>query len=225
MRLGLPTLVKLKKLEDQIKLCKELKLDFIELNMNLPQFNTENLMKIDFKSHYKEGIDFTIHLPEEMDLGSFEPYVRKSYVNLVKRVINIIPENVNKLNMHLHKGVYFTLPDQKVYLYNEYEEQFKANLYNSFREILSLAKSKGIDICIENTGDFSKTYIQHALVDVLKEENVFLTWDVGHDAASGFLDTAFIKKNKSKIKHIHLHDAREKKNHLELYTGNLNINS
>ncbi len=37
MKIGMPTLVKLKKIEDQIKLCKELQLDFIELNMNLPQ--------------------------------------------------------------------------------------------------------------------------------------------------------------------------------------------
>lgn len=182
MRLGMPKLVELKKLEDQIRLCKELELDFIELNMNLPQYNTENLMKIEFNSLYKEGIDFTIHLPGEMDLGSFEPYVRNSYVNLVKRVINIMPENVNRLNMHIHRGVYFTLPDQKVYLYREYEDQFKANLFNSFKEILSSAKDKGIDICIENTGGFSKIYIQQALLDVLKEENVFLTWDVGQDA-------------------------------------------
>ncbi len=225
MRIGMPTLVKLKKLEGQIKLCKELELDFIELNMNLPQYNTANLMSIDFKSLYKEGIEFTLHLPEDMDLGSFEPYVRNSYVNLVKQVIKIIPENVKKLNMHLHKGVYFTLPEQKVYLYREYKEQFQENLYYSFQEILGPARDKGIDICIENTGDFSKLYVQHALVNVLKEENAFLTWDVGHDASSGFLDTPFIKKHKNKIKHIHLHDAIGKKNHLELFSGNLDINS
>lgn len=225
MKLGMPTLVELKQLKDQIKLCRELKLDFVELNMNLPQYNTENLMKIDFKSLYKEGIDFTIHLPEEIDLGSFEPQVRNAYVNLVKKVINTVPENVKKLNMHLHRGIYFTLPDQKVYLYREYEEQFQENLYSSFEEFLRLARDKGIDICIENTGDFSKPYIKHVLVELIKEKNIFLTWDVGHDAASGFLDTPFFKKYENKIRHIHLHDAIGKKNHLELFTGELEIDS
>ncbi|MFW5981483.1 MAG: sugar phosphate isomerase/epimerase, partial [bacterium] len=128
-------------------------LDFIELNMNLPQYNTENLLKIDFHLFDKEGIDFTIHLPEDMDLAAFEPYVRNTYVNLLKRVIMIMPDNFNKLNMHLHQGVYFTLPEQKVYLYKEYKKQFQENLYNSFQDILIPARERGIDICIENTGD------------------------------------------------------------------------
>ncbi len=38
MKLGMPTLIELNTLEDNAKLCKELGLDFIEINMNLPQF-------------------------------------------------------------------------------------------------------------------------------------------------------------------------------------------
>lgn len=222
----MPTLVKIKNLKDQIELCKELELDFIELNMNLPQYNTENLKEINFKLLYQEGIEFTIHLPEEIDLGSFESEIRYAYTNLVKKVIDIIPENtIKKLNMHIYKGIYFTLPDKKVYLYKEYEKQFQENLFLSFKEILKQSKEKGIDICIENTGDFSTPYIQHVLMELIKQENIFLTWDVGHDAASGYLDTPFFKKYQNKINHIHLHDAIGKRNHLELFSGEIDINS
>ncbi|MFW5981484.1 MAG: hypothetical protein ACOCRU_02785 [bacterium] len=40
---------------------------------------------------------------------------------------------------------------------------------------------------------------------------------------SGLLDNPFITQHKDKIKHIHLHDAIGKKNHLELFTGDLDI--
>ena len=39
---GMPTLIECDSLDETIKLCKELKLDFIEINMNLPQlFSTD----------------------------------------------------------------------------------------------------------------------------------------------------------------------------------------
>ncbi len=43
MKLGMPTLIELNTLEDNAKLCKELGLDFIEINMNLPQFQASTL--------------------------------------------------------------------------------------------------------------------------------------------------------------------------------------
>lgn len=35
---GMPTLIQCESLEECIALCKELGLDFIEINMNLPQY-------------------------------------------------------------------------------------------------------------------------------------------------------------------------------------------
>ena len=35
---GMPTLIECDSLDETIKLCNELKLDFIEINMNLPQY-------------------------------------------------------------------------------------------------------------------------------------------------------------------------------------------
>lgn len=43
LRFGMPTLIELNRLEDTMKLCKKLNLDFFELNMNLPQFQIECL--------------------------------------------------------------------------------------------------------------------------------------------------------------------------------------
>ena len=64
MDFGMPTLIENKNLEENVALCKELDLKFIELNMNLPEYQIEKLEEV---SYFKEiaqraGIYFTIHL-------------------------------------------------------------------------------------------------------------------------------------------------------------------
>lgn len=41
IKFGMPTLIELSTISDCVKLCKELNLDFIELNMNMPQYQVE----------------------------------------------------------------------------------------------------------------------------------------------------------------------------------------
>ncbi|GFH95222.1 hypothetical protein IMSAGC003_01763 [Lachnospiraceae bacterium] len=43
MDLGMPTLIELPEVEDCAALCAELGLQFVELNMNMPQFQTGSL--------------------------------------------------------------------------------------------------------------------------------------------------------------------------------------
>ena len=73
----MPTLIEFKTLKQNVDLCKELGLDFIELNMNLPICLPENLSHQEIRHITKEyGIEFTVHLPEEIDLSSFHPAIR-----------------------------------------------------------------------------------------------------------------------------------------------------
>lgn len=60
----MPTLIELSSLEETIKLCKELQLSFIELNMNLPQYQIEQLENTDkFLRLLEENKNFfTIYL-------------------------------------------------------------------------------------------------------------------------------------------------------------------
>lgn len=46
MQYGMPTLIEINTLEETACLCRELSLDFIELNMNLPQYQVESLEQI-----------------------------------------------------------------------------------------------------------------------------------------------------------------------------------
>ena len=69
MDYGMPTLIELENLEENCALCHELGLDFVEINMNFPEFQSEFFAVEKYASlKEKYGIYFTIHLPENLDV-------------------------------------------------------------------------------------------------------------------------------------------------------------
>lgn len=224
MRFGMPTLIETKDLEECVALCKHLKLNFIELNMNMPQYQLDqiNVKKLN-EIRNREDIFFTIHLDENLNVADFNPLVAKAYLDTVKFTIQLAKEiGAPILNMHMSEGVYFTLPENKVYLFKQYNESYMSNL-SEFRNMCEKEIGHAnIRICIENTDGY-KDFIQ-AGIEYLLESSVFaLTYDVGHDHCIGYKDEAFIKKHKKRLVHMHLHDALEKKNHLPLGDGDVNV--
>ena len=221
---GMPTLIETSTLPECAKLCAELGLDFIELNMNLPQYQ---LPKIDveyFKSIAdKYGIYYTIHLDENLNVCDFNSYVADAYIKTVADTIKIAKQLAIKvLNMHMAKGVYFTLPDRKVLLFSEYKEQYLKSIVDFRNMCESGISDSDIKICIENCDGYED--FQKEAIELLLESNVFaLTFDVGHNHGIGAADEEFIMKYKDFLNHIHLHDAKGRKNHLALGTGELNV--
>ncbi len=224
MRFGIPTLIETSTLEECASLCQELHLDFIELNMNLPQYQLD---KIDIQA-FKEiadkyGIFYTIHLDENLNVSDFNPYIAKGYQRTVLETIALAKElGIQVINMHLALGVYFTLPEKKVYLFSEYKEQYLQSI-TAFRDMCQEAiGDSAIKICIENCNGFP--LFQQEALQIFFESPVFgLTFDIGHNHSGGNLDEPYILKNKERLYHMHLHDALGKKNHLALGTGELDL--
>lgn len=221
---GMPTLIETRTLEECANLCADLGLDFIELNMNLPQYQLDKIDVDYFKSIAdKYGISYTIHLDENLNVCDFNSYVADAYKKTVADTIKIARQlNVAIINMHMAKGVYFTLPDRKVYLFSEYKEQYLKSILD-FKNICETAiGDTHIKIFIENCDGYED--FQKEAIELLLESNVFgLTFDVGHNHGIGGTDEEFIMKHKDQLHHIHLHDAIGRKNHLALGTGEMNI--
>lgn len=221
---GMPTLIETVTLEDCAKLCAELGLDFIELNMNMPQYQLDKIDAEYFKSIAdKYGIYYTIHLDENLNVSDFNPYVAQAYIKTVADTVEIAKQlGVKVLNMHMARGVYFTLPDRKVYLFSEYKEQYLKSIVEFRNMCETTICDSGIKICIENCDGYED--FQKEVVELLLESKVFaLTFDVGHNHSIGGTDEEFIMKHKDRLQHIHLHDAKERKNHLALGTGETDI--
>lgn len=222
---GMPQLVELDLVEENVQLCSQLGLDFIELNCNLPscQPETMNVHYLNLlKSQY--GVEFTLHLPEDLDLGHFNRHVREAHLKVLEEAIGVADRLGCKiLNIHMNPGVYFTLPTEKIELYDKYQQQYLDNIETSLELIDIWLGGTGVLISIENTGVLNRRHIQTAVNQLLDSGRFCLTWDVGHDHVSSHADREFMLNHRSSIKHIHLHDAQGINDHLELYTGEVDL--
>ena len=87
MQFGMPTLIECRTLEDNLVLCRELGLSFIELNMNFPEYQVQYLEYTDTLKEFAEkaGVYFTIHLDEQLNIADFNPLVSSAYMETVRR--------------------------------------------------------------------------------------------------------------------------------------------
>jgi len=223
MKLGMPTLIEYDDFRRNVELCRKLSLDFIEINLNLPYCGLDKI--VSFVQNNREmmaGIGITIHLPEEIDIAIYQKSIRKGFLECIKEAVGFSNElNAAILNLHISPGVYFTLPDRKEWINEKYGEEFLGILSGSLAEINALAKNSTAKICFENTK--INKYALDCFNEIVKYDSLFCTWDIGHDASSGYLFSGFAKKNASKIAHMHIHDYDGKKDHNPIYSGNIKI--
>lgn len=221
---GMPALIELPNLTECAKLCRDLGLRFIELNMNLPQFQCDKFDCEVFERVARDyGIYYTIHLDENLNPCDFNPLVADAYLKTVLEIVAFAKQlNIPILNMHLSRGVYFTFPDRKVYLYQKYMQQYLEKIL-LFRNVCDKAVGEfPIRICVENCEGY--TDFQINALDILLESPSFgLTFDIGHNLTAGGNDERVIKDREHKLEHFHFHDSKWQKNHLALGEGTMEI--
>lgn len=240
MQYGMPTLIENRTLADNIRLCKELGLDFIELNMNFPEYQVDQIEDVTpfLKAAHEAEIYYTIHLDENLNIADFNPLVRRAYLETTKRTIDVAKQYVelkNKygiknqpvtINMHMHHGIHITLPDRKLQMYERdfpiYMEYFK-EFRNACEAWIGEADIK---IAVENTDGF-RAYEKEAIDYLLNSPCFVLTWDIGHSKATKEIDVEYILARREKLKHFHIHDGSENppRNHLTIGAGEIDIKS
>lgn len=225
MDFGMPTLIENKNLEENIALCKELGLRFVELNMNFPMYQLPQLERTAElkKLAEKNEIYFTIHLDENLNVCDFNSLVTEAYLETVKRALRAAHEiGAPLLNMHMNHGIYITLPDRKVRLFEEYREEYLTAIRSFCRVCEEEAKHFDVKICIENTGGYMSVE-KEAIEELLQSRLFALTWDIGHSHTCGDVDEEFLMKHKERLYHFHIHDGLGNKNHQTLGTGDINL--
>lgn len=234
---GMPTLIENRTLEDNVALCKELGLSFIELNMNFPEYQIDKLEDTERLCSLADeaGIYYTIHLDENLNIADFNPLVREAYLETVRRTIDVAKQILvlkDKcgsnapliINMHMHHGIYITLPDKKVQMYERDFDVYMSAVQHFVECCEEWIGDSRIQIAIENTDGFRK-YEKRAIELMLQSKCFVLTWDIGHSKATKEADVPFILSHKAKLKHFHIHDGTETppKNHLALGDGEIEL--
>lgn len=219
---GIPTLIEAPGAEESAALCRELGFDFVELNMNLPEYQRLDVPALKSVAE-RYGIYYTIHFDENGDMCYFNPRVADAYLETMLETLRAAHDiGIPVINMHLAQGVYFTLPDRKVYLYELYREPFFRRLNEVIKRFEDAADNE-TTICIENTGSFNVPFLQDALEKFLTSKLFGLTFDIGHDHSAGNADKPFILSHQDRLRHFHIHDAFGRKNHLPLGAGEMDI--
>lgn len=242
MQLGMPTLIENHTLEDNIRLCKQLNLKFLELNMNFPEYQMHKLEHTDefYRAADEAGLYYTIHLDENLNIADFNLLVANAYLETAKRTIEVAKKLIPLrdmygevsqplvVNMHMHHGIYITLPDRKVQMYDRDFDVY----FNSFIKFRALCEEwigdSDIIVSIENTDGF-REYEKRAINYLLESPKFGLTWDIGHSKATGETDVPFIMDHSNKLRHFHIHDGIAKsnkqkgRNHLALGDGEIDI--
>ena len=225
MDFGMPTLIENKNLEENVFLCKELGLQFVELNMNFPMYQVPQLEETVYLKNLAQenGIYFTIHLDENLNVCDFNPLVADAYMETVERMLIAAAEmDAPLLNMHMNHGIKVTLPDRKVHLFGEYRNVYMEN-FMRFREMCEkTAGDSGVKICIENTDGY-QDFEREAIDYLLQSEMFALTWDIGHSHACENVDEPFLMQRKDRLYHFHIHDAKGTGNHRTLGSGEINL--
>lgn len=225
LKFGMPTLIETKTIEECAALCKECGLSFIEMNMNLPQYQVQTMEASLFARVAKEyGIGYTIHLDENMNVADFNPDVAAAYRKVVLQTIELAKKlEIGVLNMHMIYGVYFTLPHEKVFLFEQYREEYRSNMLRYRDECAAAIGNSGIRICIENWHGY-RPWQLGVLDEMLQSDAFGLTYDVGHNHGIGGADEPHIFARMEKLHHMHLHDVRDgTKDHQTLGTGELDV--
>jgi len=238
MQFGMPTLIENKTLQNNANLCKSMGLQFIELNMNFPEYQVDRLEQTDILLDIAEntGIYYTIHLDENLNIADFNPLVAEAYLETVRRSVGVAKKLLPLrdrygdktqpliINMHMNHGIFITLPDRKIHMYDRDFDTYMES-FDTFRSLCEKwIAGSDIKIAIENTDGF-REYEKKA-VDFLLESPVFgLTWDIGHSKATCEKDVSYITERKEYLIHFHIHDGLEKppKNHLALGDGEIDL--
>ena len=238
MQFGMPTLIENRTLADNVALCAELGLRFIELNMNFPEYQVDRLEDTDalIRAAERAGIYYTLHLDENLNIADFNRLVSDAYLETVRRAVAVAKRLLVlrdrfgdagqplTLNMHMNHGIFITLPDRKVQMYERDFDTYMA-LFAAFRaRCEAWIGDSDIRIAVENTDGF-RDYEKRA-IEYLLESPVFgLTWDIGHSKATREADVPFILGHASRLIHFHIHDATETppRNHLALGDGEIDL--
>ncbi len=222
VHLGMPTLFGMKNLEESARLCNELNIRFIEIHMTFPWFQPEKI-NIDHMLHLMESYDiyYTLHM-DNINPCHFNDRLAQVYTETAINTIEVAKKlNAPIINMHLPNSGYISLPDNRVYLFELYKDEYIAKIKSFKDACIEAVGDSNVKISIENTTGY-KDFEKEAL-EILLESPVFcLCFDTGHaENSKSDCEEYIIGYRSEKLAHFHLHDTTEGRPHLILGDGDI----
>ncbi len=224
MNYGIPTLMEYSDTDILTRFCAEHGFGFVEMNMTFPWFQPDHITADTICAlKQKYGVDFTIHLHDQVNPFEFSPEMRKGCLENVLWAMRLARElNLPVINMHLMPGTYSSINGTKTYLYAHCADIYLGYV-RAFRDLAEKElEGSNTVFCIENTSGF-RPFHKQAIQMLLESERFGLTFDIGHSFRAGGADEQFILQFPNRIRHFHIHDCDAKANHLGFGEGQLEL--
>ncbi|MGM9972160.1 MAG: sugar phosphate isomerase/epimerase family protein [Anaeroplasmataceae bacterium] len=224
MKLGMPILYEYETIEDNIKLAKELGLDFIENNLNFSYGrnaleNPEHLNKILEDANLFQ----TLHFYDETDFASYEE-VTEAYLKLLEKYVTLGSKcRLKMLNVHLNKGPVCTISGVKNYIYTKEFDAYKRRLLNALNKARNICEKNGVILVIENVNHNAVIPYLDDAYRFLNEEGFYFNYDIGHDSTNSFQLRKLNEELNLPFKEFHFHDSDGKRDHLSLGDGTIDL--
>lgn len=219
MKLGMPQLYEFNSIEENVKLAKELDLDFIELNLNfsycrraMEDYSAKKLLE-------ENNLEATLHFYDEADFASYDEVVA-AYLTLLEKYARLGQGYVKQINVHNQVGPIVTISGEKNYINDKEYDDYISRLISNLEKASIICRRYGMTLVIENTNIAS--YMKKTYRD-LANNNFYFTYDIGHDDNDNYMLYSIIKTTPVVFKEFHIHDGNTKKCHLALGDGNIDI--
>ena len=218
MLLGMPQLYEFDNIEDNLKLAKELDLDFIELNLNFGYCRKEMEAKTVADLLKKYNIKATLHFYDEADFGTYQEVV-DAYLIHMERYAKLGEGYIRSMNIHAIPGPVVTISGVKNYIYQKEFDEYIERLVKNIKKAEDICNKHGILLVIENTEQLvpymEKTY------EALIKAGFKFCYDCGHDNVSPAKLGDWINKYDMHFYEFHFHDGTKEKCHLALGQGTM----
>lgn len=224
MLLGIPSLIEMRTVKEQLEFCKNNNYSFFEMNLSFPWFQSDRInqnLMTELGRDY--GIGYTIHLHDQLNPFDFSPEIREAGMKSIEYALSLAETTeAKRITLHLQSGMYSSVAGKKIYAYEVCMDEYLSHVDSMAKLVSSRLSGSDCYFCIENTKGFKPYHIK-AIEHMLTFGNFGLTFDVGHNYKASEDDEAFILSHKKAIKHFHIHDVTEKANHVALGTGVLDV--
>ena len=220
MLLGMPQLYEFDTIEENLILCKDLGLDFVELNLNFGYCRAEMEAKTVCDLLKKYNLQATLHFYDEADFGSYDEVV-EAYLILLDRYASLGKGYIKQINVHNIPGPVVTISGVKNYIYEKEYDVYIKRLINNFKRAEEICKRNDINMVIENT-DNIPAYMKRTYKD-LYDNGFRFCYDSGHDGLSYDIIYEINEELNLPFDEFHIHDGTRKKCHLALGDGEIDI--
>lgn len=211
MKIGASTLATFNNsLDCSLEFIEGLGIRYAEL---LHQYPTEEF-DLDLLASF--DLEYTIHAPfMDVNIAALGSKSRTNSISQIKDSIDLANE-IDAKAVVVHPGL---IP----FLAKEMPEKIYDVANASIKEIGEYSKNLGVNATIENMPAFESMIYQDMtrLDEVLRENDMAMTLDIGHAHHSGIAPDAMYFDS---IKHIHIHDNMgDDDTHLALGEGNIQL--